>query len=120
MKKVTVCTMLALAAGITSAEAKGCIKGAVVGGVAGHAAHHAVLGAAAGCVAGRHAANKRAQQNPQNQQKPTKPAEPLKIRSRQNALFEGSAISSLEFALPRVASGGACGPSPSSRVFEKA
>jgi hypothetical protein len=28
MKKVIVCTMLALAAGITSAEAKGCIKGA--------------------------------------------------------------------------------------------
>ena len=43
MNKVIVCTALALAVGITSAEAKGCIKGAVVGGVAGHAAHHAVL-----------------------------------------------------------------------------
>jgi hypothetical protein len=31
MKKVIVCTALALAAGITLAEAKGCIKGAVVG-----------------------------------------------------------------------------------------
>lgn len=68
MKIVIACTAIAIAlAGVTSADAKGCIKGAIVGGVAGHyAAHHGVLGAAAGCVIGRHEANKRArlQANP--------------------------------------------------------
>jgi hypothetical protein len=68
MRKVIVYTALALAAGTTAAEAKGCIKGAFIGGVAGHATGHAVLGAAAGCVTGRHAANnKRAQQDQQKQ-----------------------------------------------------
>jgi hypothetical protein len=61
MKILVGCTAIVVVlAGITSAEAKGCLKGAVVGGVAGHyAAHHGVLGAAAGCVIGRHEANKR-------------------------------------------------------------
>ena len=71
MKKVMVFVVLALAAGITSADAKGCIKGALVGGVAGHyTVHHGWLGAAAGCVIGRHEANRRArlQQTQQNQQ----------------------------------------------------
>jgi hypothetical protein len=75
MKKVMVFVALALAAGITSADAKGCIKGALVGGVAGHyTVHHGWLGAAAGCVIGRHEANRRArlqqtQQNHQDRQK---------------------------------------------------
>ena len=75
MKKVMVFVVLALAAGITSADAKGCIKGALVGGVAGHyTVHHGWLGAAAGCVIGRHEANRRArlqktQQNHQDRQK---------------------------------------------------
>ena len=77
MRKLIVCgvSALALAAGISSADAKGCIKGALVGGTAGHfAGHHGVLGAAAGCVIGRHEANKHAraqqtQQIQQNQQK---------------------------------------------------
>ena len=48
----------ALAASISTANAKGCLKGAVVGGVAGHyAGHHGVLGAIAGCAYGRHRAN---------------------------------------------------------------
>ena len=71
MKKVIVLAVLAFAAGITSADAKGCIKGALVGGVAGHyTVHHGWLGAAAGCVIGRHEAKKRArlQQAQQNQQ----------------------------------------------------
>jgi len=61
MKILIGCTAIVVAlAGITSAEAKGCLKGAAVGGIAGHyAAHHGVLGAAAGCVIGRHEANKR-------------------------------------------------------------
>jgi hypothetical protein len=53
MRKVIVCTALALTVGMAAAEAKGCIKGAIVGGVGGHG----VLGATAGCVTGRHAAN---------------------------------------------------------------
>lgn len=45
------------------ADAAGCLKGAVVGGAAGHVAgHHGVLGAGAGCLVGRHHANKKAQQ----------------------------------------------------------
>ena len=36
MKEVMFFAVLALAAGITPADAKGCIKGALVGGVAGH------------------------------------------------------------------------------------
>jgi hypothetical protein len=73
MRKLIVCaaSALAIAAGITSADAKGCIKGALVGGTAGHfAGHHGFIGAAAGCVIGRHEANKhaRAQQIQQNQQ----------------------------------------------------
>jgi len=71
MKKVMVFVVLAVAAGITSADAKGCIKGALVGGVAGHyTVRHGWLGAAAGCVIGRHEANRRArlQQTQQNQQ----------------------------------------------------
>jgi hypothetical protein len=75
MKKVMFFAVLALAAGSTSADAKGCIKGALVGGVAGHyTVHHGFLGAAAGCLIGRHEAKKRArlqqtQRNQQNQQK---------------------------------------------------
>jgi hypothetical protein len=79
MKKVIVSTILALVAGITSAEAEGCIKGAVVVGVAGHAAHQGVLGAIAGCATGRRAAKKRAQQNQQSQQNPQSQPEPLTI-----------------------------------------
>jgi hypothetical protein len=42
MRKLIVCAVsaLALAAGISSADAKGCIKGALVGGTAGHFAGH--------------------------------------------------------------------------------
>ena len=75
MKEVMFFAVLALAASITSADAKGCIKGALVGGVAGHyTVHHGFLGAAAGCLIGRHEAKKRArleqmQRNQQNQQK---------------------------------------------------
>ena len=77
MRKIIVCAAaaLALVAGVTSADAKGCIEGALVGGAAGHfAGHHGFIGAAAGCVIGRHEANKRAraqqtQQYQQNQQK---------------------------------------------------
>ena len=71
MKEVMFFAVLALAAGITSADAKGCIKGALVGGVAGHyTVHHGFLGAAAGCLIGRHEAKKRArfQQTQRNQQ----------------------------------------------------
>jgi hypothetical protein len=73
MRKPIVCAAaaLALVAGVTSADAKGCIKGALVGGAAGHfAGHHGFIGAAAGCVIGRHEANKhaRAQQTQQIQQ----------------------------------------------------
>ena len=73
MRKIIVCAAaaLALVAGVTSADAKGCIKGALVGGAAGHfAGHHGFIGAAAGCVIGRHEANKhaRAQQTQQYQQ----------------------------------------------------
>jgi hypothetical protein len=68
MKKMIVFAALALAAGMTSADAKGCIKGAVVGGTAGHfAGHHGALGSVAGCIVGRHEANKRARA--QQQQK---------------------------------------------------
>lgn len=50
-------------AGISSAEAKGCLKGAVVGGVAGHIAHHhTLLGAAVGCYVGHHEAVKKEQE----------------------------------------------------------
>jgi len=62
------------------ADAAGCLKGAVVGGAAGHyAGNHGAVGAGAGCLVGRHHANKKAQQqmnnnagsgsstNPQNQ-----------------------------------------------------
>jgi hypothetical protein len=42
-------------AGVSAADAKGCIRGAIAGGVAGHYAHHhAVAGAMAGCVAGHY------------------------------------------------------------------
>lgn len=51
--------IVAVLAGASGAEAKGCIKGAIVGGLAGHVAGHGVLGAAAGCAVGRHQANKR-------------------------------------------------------------
>ena len=71
MKEVMFFAVLALAAGITSADAKGCIKGALVGGVAGHyTVHHGFLGAAAGCLIGRHETKKRArlQQTQRNQQ----------------------------------------------------
>ena len=70
MKEVMFFAVLALAAGITPADAKGCIKGALVGGVAGHyTVHHGFLGAAAGCLIGRHEAKKRArlQQTQRNQ-----------------------------------------------------
>ena len=77
MRKIIVsaAAALALVAGVTSADAKGCIKGALVRGAAGHfAGHHGFIGAAAGCVIGRHEANKHAraqqtQQYQQNQQK---------------------------------------------------
>ena len=61
MKIVVGCAAIIIAlAGVTSADAKGCLKGAAVGGTAGHfAGHHGLLGAAAGCVIGRHEANKR-------------------------------------------------------------
>jgi uncharacterized protein YcfJ len=53
----------------TPADAAGCLKGAVVGGIAGHyVGHHGLVGAGAGCLIGRHAENRRAreqvQQNP--------------------------------------------------------
>lgn len=51
-----------VAAGISPANAKGCLKGAVVGGLAGHMAGHGVLGAAGGCAVGHHMAN-RAERN---------------------------------------------------------
>lgn len=55
--------VLAFAASVQTAEAKGCIKGAVVGGVAGHyAGHHGLLGAAGGCVVGHHMAAKHARE----------------------------------------------------------
>ena len=50
-----------MAAGVSSAEAKGCLKGAAVGGLAGHMAGHGVLGAAGGCAVGHHMANRPAQ-----------------------------------------------------------
>ena len=54
---------LTFGAGLTQAEAAGCLKGAAVGGVAGHVAgHHGVLGAAAGCAVGHHEASKHARQ----------------------------------------------------------
>jgi hypothetical protein len=61
MKLLVGCAALviAMAATVGSAEAKGCLKGAIVGGTAGHfAGHHGLLGAAAGCAIGRHEANK--------------------------------------------------------------
>ena len=57
--KATIASVYLLSlAGVSPAEAKGCIKGAIVGGVAGHLAGHGKLGAAAGCVVGHHEANK--------------------------------------------------------------
>ncbi len=54
---------VALLAGSSGIEAKGCLKGAAVGAVAGHVAgHHAVVGAAAGCVIGHHVAKKKQRQ----------------------------------------------------------
>ena len=75
MRTPMVFVVLALSAGVTSADAKGCIKGALVGGVTGHyTVRHGWLGAAAGCVIGRHEANRRTrlhqtQQNQQDRQK---------------------------------------------------
>jgi hypothetical protein len=61
MKALIGCaTILVALAGVTTADAKGCLKGAAVGGVAGHySGHHGLLGAAAGCAIARHEANKR-------------------------------------------------------------
>jgi hypothetical protein len=47
-----------LIAGVSPANAAGCLKGAAVGGIAGHMAGHAVLGAAGGCAVGHHMASK--------------------------------------------------------------
>ncbi len=66
---------VALLAGASGADAKGCIKGAVVGGVAGHlAGHHGVVGAAAGCVIGHHMAKKKQQQQREQLQQQPAPA----------------------------------------------
>jgi len=52
-----------IAAGSSTAEAKGCLKGAAVGGVAGHFMHHhTVLGAIAGCAIGHHMAHEKEKQ----------------------------------------------------------
>jgi hypothetical protein len=63
MNRSLAATGLAIAvacAGVSSADAKGCIKGAVVGGVAGHIAHHhTLMGAAIGCAVGHHEAVKK-------------------------------------------------------------
>jgi hypothetical protein len=56
MLAITACGLVA--AGASSADAKGCLKGAVVGGVAGHMAGHGAMGAAGGCAVGHHMANK--------------------------------------------------------------
>jgi len=54
----------------TPADAAGCLKGAVVGGAAGHfIGHHGLLGAGAGCLIGRHNANKRANEQAQQDQR---------------------------------------------------
>jgi hypothetical protein len=65
MKAIVVAAALLLTAAFLPghAEAAGCLKGAVVGGTAGHfAGHHGALGAGAGCVIGHHQANKKVQQ----------------------------------------------------------
>jgi len=76
MKKIMMCAALALAASITSADARGCLKGALVGGTVGHfAGHHGWLGAAAGCALGRHEANKRARTQYNERRRGLRPGE---------------------------------------------
>lgn len=63
-----VAALVACAAFIPAAHAKGCLTGAAVGGVAGHVAgHHGVIGAAAGCAIGSHRAKVKDRQEAKNQ-----------------------------------------------------
>ena len=76
MKPIIAGLTIAMAvAGVSEAQAKGCLKGAAVGAVAGHYMHHhAVLGAIGGCIVGHHMAVEKARQQQYDKTHPQPPA----------------------------------------------